>query len=216
MSTRDTGPGPGLAAGVEDAPEGAPPGGPTPMSTCSPSVSGRARFTVDRSTPGRTPPAARTASTTREPAGSTAMPGCRTLPATSTTIWPEATGEADVPVPDPLVTGVPDGCPEVPAALGAGTVEADATAGTLGRGGAATPSSEPPALSSHHADSTSPAATITSTSPAWADPRCGRDASAGGTRSPTQPASRARHPGSRRACLPGRAAPSVSVRARAA
>ena len=56
-----------------------------PTSTCSPSVSTRARFTVASLAFGRAPPAASTASITREPAGSRTTPGRRTLPATCTT-----------------------------------------------------------------------------------------------------------------------------------
>src|SRR4051794_7413624 len=70
-----------------DAAEAATPGGvATPTRICSPSVSTRARFSERRWTPWRGPPAACRASTTREPAGRVAMPGRRTLPATSTTM----------------------------------------------------------------------------------------------------------------------------------
>ena len=58
----------------------APAGAGTPTRICSPSTSSRARLSPDRSTPGRAPPAASSASTTRAPASRTAMPGRRTLP----------------------------------------------------------------------------------------------------------------------------------------
>ena len=73
----------------------AAPTGP-PTTICSPSVSTWARLRAPRSTPGRAPPAARIASTTRAPERSTAMPGRRTLPATSTTTFEAG---ADGPLP---------------------------------------------------------------------------------------------------------------------
>ena len=56
-----------------------------PTTICSPSTSGRARLRPAVSTPGRAPPAAARASITRDPGGSSTIPGRRTLPATSTT-----------------------------------------------------------------------------------------------------------------------------------
>src|SRR5659263_548987 len=70
------------------APVGAAAGGSAPTSTCSPSVSRRARFTPAVLSPGSAPPAAATASATREPAGSVTTPGWCTLPATSTVTSP--------------------------------------------------------------------------------------------------------------------------------
>ena len=77
----------------------------SPTTICSPSVTGRARLRLSVRTPGRAPPAASSASTTREPAGSTAMPGRRTLPTTSTTTSP--VGPPTVAAPVPAAVPVP-------------------------------------------------------------------------------------------------------------
>ncbi|AJC58410.1 hypothetical protein GZL_05835 [Streptomyces sp. 769] len=69
-------------------PAPAPPVAPAPSAAtriCSPSVSSRARFSPRRSAPRNTPPAACSASITREPAGNRCTPGRWTFPATSTT-----------------------------------------------------------------------------------------------------------------------------------
>src|SRR5262245_61766815 len=85
-----------------------PAGAATPTSTCSPSVSSRAGFSQARDTPRLAPPAALIASTTREPTGRVAIPGWRTLPATSITRVP--VGDADGLAPDAAgVTSPPDG-----------------------------------------------------------------------------------------------------------
>ena len=81
-----------------------------------------------RSTPSRAPPAASRASTTREPVSSTAMPGRRTLPATST------------------VTDPPPG-PAEPDGVGLPDMD---TRSAAGRGGGAATSAGPPP-SSHQA-----------------------------------------------------------------
>src|SRR5204863_379844 len=57
-----------------------------PTAICSPSPRRRARLRVVRSTPGCGPPAARTASSTREPSGRWTSPGWTTRPVTLTTI----------------------------------------------------------------------------------------------------------------------------------
>src|SRR5581483_11410727 len=62
----------------------------TATATCSPSVRRAARFTDSGRTPGRIPPAARTASSTRDPADRWYTPGVRTRPTTSTTRPTEA------------------------------------------------------------------------------------------------------------------------------
>ena len=54
----------------------------------------RARLSPDRSTPPRAPPAAFSASTTRDPGSRTAIPGRRTFPATSTVTEPVVAGPA--------------------------------------------------------------------------------------------------------------------------
>ena len=61
----------------------APAAGPT--TTCSPSLTRLARFRLSSEVPGTGPPAAASASATREPAGSVTIPGCVTAPATWTT-----------------------------------------------------------------------------------------------------------------------------------
>src|SRR5690349_11042589 len=53
-----------------------------PTLICSPSVTGRARLRVVRSTPRRGPPARVSTSATREPGGAWTRPGRRTFPAT--------------------------------------------------------------------------------------------------------------------------------------
>src|SRR5438093_6455785 len=69
-----------------------------PITTCSPSVRSAARLMLVRSAPGRAPPARWSASTTREPTGSSYTPGERTHPATSTTTTPgEGDGVATAP-----------------------------------------------------------------------------------------------------------------------
>jgi len=89
-------------------PAAVPPRPVTPTSTCSPSVSSRAKLMVVRSTPGKTPPAAASASATLDPGGSRTSPGRRTRPATWTTTSaaptaadplgaPEAAGVATTP-----------------------------------------------------------------------------------------------------------------------
>src|SRR6266566_9751814 len=88
---------PPAPAGIEDPPAvGAP---ETPTAICSPSVSLRARFSELRSTPGSAPPAARSASSTRDALRRRYTPGWRTLPTTSTTTTeagdPEAEDGAD-------------------------------------------------------------------------------------------------------------------------
>src|SRR5689334_6597425 len=64
---------------------GAGEGRRTPTGICSPSTSLRARLRVPVPAPGRTPPAALMASSTREPDGRVTTPGCLTLPRTWTT-----------------------------------------------------------------------------------------------------------------------------------
>ena len=76
--------------GAEAAEAATPSAAGIPTRICSPSASTRARFRPPRRAPGRAPPAASSASTTRDPRGSVAMPGRRTLPATSTTMLPLA------------------------------------------------------------------------------------------------------------------------------
>ena len=86
---------PPVACGAPAADAATPAGAGTPTTTCSPSTSTRARFSECRLTPRRAPPAALIASTTREPSGSVAMPGRRTLPVDVDDDWPPATGSAD-------------------------------------------------------------------------------------------------------------------------
>ena len=70
---------PGAAAdGTADA--ASPTGAGSTTRICSPSTRTRARFSPDRSTPPRAPPAAFSASTTRDPGSRTAIPGRRTFP----------------------------------------------------------------------------------------------------------------------------------------
>jgi hypothetical protein len=78
-------------------PAGALATGSIPTMICSPSVRTRAMLSVDGSTLPRTPPASAIASCTREPGESVTMPGCFTLPTTSTTSSPDVVGEADAP-----------------------------------------------------------------------------------------------------------------------
>ena len=59
--------------------------GGTPIATCSPSPTFRARFTPLRSASGRGPPAASSTSATRDPGATRTSPGRRTFPATATT-----------------------------------------------------------------------------------------------------------------------------------
>src|SRR5918995_1988916 len=61
--------------------------------TCVPSTSGAARLRLERTAPGRAPPAASIASMTRAPSANSYTPGRRTHPATSTRIT--AVGDAD-------------------------------------------------------------------------------------------------------------------------
>src|SRR3954465_10778118 len=75
---------PAPAAPAADDPETVSGGRGAPTTICSPSTSTRARLRPDRSAPGRGPPAAAIASTTREPAGRSSTPGWRTFPVTST------------------------------------------------------------------------------------------------------------------------------------
>src|SRR5215207_3729587 len=80
----------------------------TPTRICSPSVTGRARLRVVRSTPGSAPPAIARTSATREPGFARTRPGRRTLPATWTTTTVAApVGVADGEAPDRAETGVP-------------------------------------------------------------------------------------------------------------
>jgi hypothetical protein len=83
---RSTGPVDADASPLPEAGPAAVGEGRRPTHSCSPSTSTRARLSDVVATPGRRP-AARSASTTREPAGRRTMPGLRTLPSTSTTTW---------------------------------------------------------------------------------------------------------------------------------
>src|SRR5919201_2487008 len=62
--------------------------------TCVPSTSGAARLRLDRTAPGRAPPAASIASMTRAPSANSYTPGRRTHPATSTRITVAGDAEA--------------------------------------------------------------------------------------------------------------------------
>ena len=75
----------GVAVDREIALALAPPGGVTPTAICSPSINIRARLTVDCACGSVKPPAAATASATREPGCRCTSPGCMTLPMTCTT-----------------------------------------------------------------------------------------------------------------------------------
>src|SRR5659263_336063 len=111
------------------APVGAAAGGSAPTSTCSPSVSRRARFTPAVLSPGSAPPAAATASATREPAGSVTTPGWFTLPATSTVTSPPGLGAA-AGEPPVAASGA---APGRVGALRAGSRRTDGTVTALGR-----------------------------------------------------------------------------------
>ena len=129
-----------------------PAGGATPTRICSPSTSTRARLRSVRSTPARAPPAASSASTTREPASSTAMPGRRTLPATST---------VTEPLPGPAeAEGVGRGRSRSP--------------GRPPAAAAAPATSAPPPPSSHQAATPSPASTSSATTASWGGPSVSR------------------------------------------
>src|ERR687897_2660235 len=63
--------------------------------TCVPSTSGAARLRLERTAPGRAPPAASIASMTRAPSANSYTPGRRTHPATSTRITVVGDADAD-------------------------------------------------------------------------------------------------------------------------
>src|SRR4051812_34245290 len=130
---------PAPEVGADAAVAATPLGAGTPTTICSPSVRTRARFKEPVRTPRRGPPAAATASTTREPAGSVAIPGRRTLPATSTTMRPVAAAEGVPagPVPAPAAGPEPGG--PVSALAGAGPGAVAATDGPPGSGEADRP-----------------------------------------------------------------------------
>src|SRR5699024_1746901 len=87
---------PSWRASAVSPPPGSPAGWSTPTRICSPSLSSRARFSAVVSAFGFAPPAALIASITREPAGSSTMPGFLTFPATSM-MRPEASSSAASP-----------------------------------------------------------------------------------------------------------------------
>ncbi len=154
------------AVGTADA--ASPVGAGTPTRICSPSTSSRARFSDARSTPGRAPPAALIASTTREPASSTAMPGRRTFPATSTVTVPE------VAAPEPVA----------PAGVGAGDAGSVGDTGTSPASGetsvgAATWVASP--RTTHQQVTARPTTTSTAITLSWADPRATRPRRVSGT-----------------------------------
>src|SRR3954451_10471968 len=94
---------------AEESTEAATPAGTgRPTTTCSPSVRTRAKLRLPSPTPRRAPPAASIASTTREPDGNVAMPGRRTLPATSTTIVADGDDEPTAVGTAPGGLGPPD------------------------------------------------------------------------------------------------------------
>src|SRR4051812_48250580 len=206
---------PAPEVGADAAVAATPLGGGTPTTICSPSVRTRARFKEPVRTPRRGPPAAATASTTRDPAGSVAIPGRRTLPATSTTMRPVAAAEgppAAGPVPAPAAGPEPGGPVLVVAGGGAGA--GGGTAGPPGGGGGAGPAatggttvSPRSARSTHHRVSASPPATSSPTAARWPTVIRTLPCRAVGSRSSTHPAAPAAAPTDRCLCRPGASAP---------
>src|SRR5659263_415683 len=90
---------------------GSPPGPPADCgcspgrgtTTCSPSVSTRARLIAARSASGPAPPAASIASASRDPAGRWTSPGWSTWPTTCTTTSGAAAGAAPTVAPEVVV-----------------------------------------------------------------------------------------------------------------
>src|SRR5918994_3267623 len=74
--------------------------------TCVPSTSGAARLRLERTAPGRAPPAASIASMTRAPSANSYTPGRRTHPATSTRIT--VVGDADAVGPGTRTSDGPE------------------------------------------------------------------------------------------------------------
>src|SRR4051812_21099848 len=109
---RFTGPPGGAPDADPDAPDAAP--GP-PTAICWPSPTTAARFTDAGSASGSSPPAASTASATRDPDGRLTSPGRATRPTTETTTVlavsatsaTEGVAGAAVPVPVPVAVPVP-------------------------------------------------------------------------------------------------------------
>src|SRR4051794_10929984 len=78
--------GPAAAAPEGPAPDAPAPDDPgVPTAICCPSETTAARLTAEASVPGTSPPAAATASATREPVGTVTRPGWTTRPTTETT-----------------------------------------------------------------------------------------------------------------------------------
>src|SRR6266540_190367 len=164
----------------EGAAEAATPGTAGPPTTiCSPSTSTRAWLRVLRSTPRRTPPAASIASTTREPALSTTIPGWRTAPATSTTT--DAGDASAVAAAESVAPGVSS----------PGTDDGGRAAGTA--------SPEEPLRTTHQAATTRPTAATRTTTASWAGASAARPRTVSGSWSTNLRVT----PSSRDACRPG-------------
>ena len=126
-------------------------------SSCSPSTRTRARLTLASRAVAVRPPAARTASATREPVGSRTRPGRRTAPTTCTTTSAGAAEVAPVTAPGP--TSPAGAAVEAPASTGGAAAATRCTAGAARAAGWARHSSS---------TATRPATSRTSTSPAAA------------------------------------------------
>jgi len=195
----------GVMTGADAAGAATPAGARIPTRICSPSTRTRARFSAVRFTLLRAPLAARRASATREPAGSVAMPGRRTLPAMSTMISAPPAGGLGAAAPgvcattgEGPVTGLAGALPVIATSGEAvGTADGWATAGTTVPG--------PSALRTHHAATASAAATSRETTVRWAEVSPTLPWSVGGSRSCTHPPILPGSPIDRCACLPGAA-----------
>ena len=188
------------------AAEAATPGGArTPTTTCSPSASTRARLSEARLAPRRGPPAACSASATREPDGRRGDARVVHLPrdvdddlgagrAAGDGAGGRGRGGRTRSVGAAAAPGADAGAdPEE-----AGVAAAERTAGT---GGSAV--SPPLARAVHQAVSATPATTTATTTARWAPVSRTRPCTVGGSRSWAQPATLAPTPTGRCACRPG-------------